>query len=252
MGCALEAGRPADDRSTFIPNRRENMPEVFVTRNGAELTVSNPQVPLETGDWVVWRFLGLDLHEMACIHFHSLEHPYGPFQALEPSSFHVRGLGNSGIPGEYPYTAFVLDDAGVVATSHGSTSVVNLSATEDTSPVATIRCTENSLHVEPLTLKVEKDRTALWYVTGLPQGHFISFHFEGFPDDMVGPFTSFAFYHVSGESRVAIGTDFKGPQPDSTDGKVHYRVRLRRPDGSVLAGDDPVIEPPGWPPGSPE
>lgn len=224
------------------------MPKVFVTRNGTELTVSNPQVPLEAGDWVVWHFFGLDLHEMAYIHFHSLEHPYGPFRALEPSSFHVRGLGNSGRPGEYPYTAFILNDERVVASSREPVNVQNLSATEDTSPVATIQCTENSLHVEPLTLKVEKHRTALWYVTGLPPGHFISFHFEDFQDDMVGPFTSFAFYNISGESRVAIGANFQDP----TNGQVHYRVRLRSPDGSVLAGKDPVIEPPGWPPGSPE
>ncbi len=226
------------------------MPEVTVTRNGEELAISNPQVPLEAGDWVVWRFAGLAIDEIACVHFHSLEHPYGPFQALEPSSFHVRGLGNSGIAGEYPYTAFILNEQGVVARSTEPASVLNLSTTEDTSPVATIHCTEDSLHVEPPFLKVEIDRTALWYVTGLPPGHFITFQFEGFQDEMVGPFSSFAFLNISGASRVAIGANFSGPLEGSIDGRVFYHVSLRRPDGTVLASDDPVIEPPGWPPGS--
>lgn len=229
------------------------MPEVFVTRNGTELTVSNPQTPLEAGDWVVWHFPPLNPQELTFIHFHSLEHPFGPFQYLEPSSVHVRGLGNSGLPGEYHYTAFILNEQGVAARSHGSASIVNLSATEDTSPDATLHYDGQTFLHEPPTLKVEVGRTALWYITGVPADHFVTFLFDGFEDAMVGPFSSFAISRGFGDAWVATGTDFTGqvPNTEPVQIRIQYHVRLHRPDGTVLAGGDPVIEPPGWPPGSP-
>lgn len=229
------------------------MPEVFVTRNGTELTVSNPQVHLEAGDWVVWRFPDLSLRELAFIHFYSPEDkPFGPFQSLEPSSFHVRGLGNTGDVREYFYTAFILNEEGVVARSRESASVHNFSTQVDTSPYATVHFHEGTLHIAPSPLKVEIGRTAFWYVTGLPEGHFVTIRFEGFDDEMVGPFSTFSMSRAFGDAWLATGTNYTGPVSGPQNGQVQYQVSLRRPDGFVMDIKDPVIEPPGWPPGSPE
>lgn len=228
--------------------------EIVVTRSGTALTVSQSVRNLEAGDWVVWRFEGLNLHELAYIHFHPTELPedrrFGPFQCLEPSSFHVRGIGNSGHLGTYPYTAFILNEQGVVAQSDGQSSIVNLSSVVDTSPDATILCHNNQITVAPSPLKVEIGRPALWYITGVPAGHFVSFRFEHFDDVMVGPFSSFQFSRGIGDSYLAIGTNYHGPQEGSQNAPVTYQVSLRRPDGTILDTDDPVIEPPGSPPGS--
>lgn len=227
-----------------------------VTRNGAELTVSLPQIDLQAGESVKWTFPGLSIDEMAMIHFDHLgfpeSEPYGPFQCLEPSSFDVRGLGNTGRPGEYRYTAFVLSNDGVVASSDGNAKVVNHSTTVDTSPDATIHYDGTDLHIEPFQLKVDVGRPALWYITGLPAGHFITFRFSHFHDVMVGPFSSFQVSRGLGTARVATGSNFAGhsPEPGHENEPIHYHVRLRRPDGTVLVGKDPVIEPPpGWVPG---
>ncbi|HKV11279.1 MAG TPA: hypothetical protein VJ725_24265 [Thermoanaerobaculia bacterium] len=244
------------------------MPIVHVTRHGRELTISHPNIELRAGESVEWRFKDLDIEEMACVHFEGLDYPesepYGPFQCLEPSSFDVRGLGNTGRPGHYRYTAFVLSDQGVVAKSDGHARVVNCSTEVDTSPDATIHFDGKKLHVKPHYLKVDVRRPAVWYITGLPAGYFITFHFDQFHDEMVGPFSSFQVSRGLGTARVATGANFTGHIPrhrhnheenqgykdEQKRSPIHYHVRLRRPDGSVVAWEDPVIEPPpGWIPG---
>jgi hypothetical protein len=222
---------------------------VTANRNGNQLTLTDQQINLHHGDLLQWHFPDLSLNQLAFIHFPFQENrPFGPFQFLEPSSFHVRGLGNTGHPGEYHYTAFVLDDHGVVASSDGSASVVNHSAEVDTSPDATIQCNGETLIVTPDTLQVEIGRTAVWYITGLPPGYFVTFQFPNFPDTMVGPFSSFQMSRGFGNAQVATGTQFAGP----ADSHQQYLVSLRRPDGTVVDFRDPVIEPPpGWPPTAP-
>jgi hypothetical protein len=234
------------------------MAEIVVTRNGGELTLSHQQRELQAGDWIVWSFVGLNLHELPYIHFHPTELPedrrFGPFQYLEPSNSEnspgpqLRGIGNSGHIGTYPYTAFILTEQGVAAQSDGLSSIVNLSSQVDTSPVATILCHNDTITIAPNPLKVELGRPALWYITGVPEGHFVSFRFENFPDEMIGPFSSFGYSRGIGEPYLAIGTNYGGPHDGPPTGQVHYRVALRRPDGSILHHEDPVIEPPGWPP----
>lgn len=229
---------------------------VQITRNGEILTVSHPQINLIPEESVEWNFTGLNAGEIACIHFDHLafpeSEPYGPFQCLEPSSTNVRGLGNTGRPGEYHYTAFVVSNAGVAARSDGNAKIVNLSATVDTSPDATIHYDGTDLHVQPFLLKVDLGNPALWYITGVPAEHFISLHFDHFPDAMVGPFSSLQFSRGLGTARVATASNFGAHHPVSghESDPVTYHVSLRRPDGTVLVGKDPVIEPPpGWVPG---
>lgn len=228
------------------------MANVTVSRNDRELIVSPAQCELEAGDWIVWHFDQLRPGEMPCIRFHptgSPEERFGPFQILEPSSLKVTGIGNSGQMDTYAYTAFILDELGVAAQSENLASVVNTSSEVDTSPIATILCHEGEINIAPAALKVELQQTALWYITGVPEGYFVTFHFEDFPDPMMGPFSSFGFSRGIGNAYLAIGTRYSGPFEGSNTGQVHYRVSLRRPDGSLVTGShDPVIEPPGWPP----
>lgn len=225
------------------------MPGAQITRNGNVLTVSSPQIELHPGEAVEWNFPELALDELAFIHFDHLDHPetepYGPFQCLEPSRTNVRGLGNTGQPGEYRYTAFVLNHQGVVAASDGHAKILNLSAEVDTSPEATIRCDATGLHVDPPRLRVDDGQTALWYITGLPAGHFVTFRFDVSTgeDPLTGPFDSFQMSRGISAGQVATGSKFNGSSA------ITYRVRLHRPDGSIRHEHDPVIEPPpGWPP----
>lgn len=226
-----------------------NVHKIVVTRNAEQLSLSQSQVHLHPGEMVDWTFEGeLGSQELAFICFHSLGGPLGPFQTMEPERARIRGLGNIGIVDVYRYTAFVLNDEGVVAQSDGTATIANLSSEVNTSPSATVLCQEDLLFVTPKALQVEKGGTAIWYVQNLPPGYFVTFEFEpreGLEDGMIGPFDSLTVSRGLGDAQITIGTGFKGESPNP----YPYHVQLRRPDGSVVMGEDPVIEPaPGWPP----
>lgn len=219
---------------------------VTITRDGNQLLVDPLQIELDLGDSVQWEFEDPDLDGLGYINFLSPEHPFGPFQFVVPTTALVHGFGNTGIAGEYPYIALILDADGVKATSASvEAKIVNNSTTVATSE-ATIRHDE-TFHIDPPTLRVQRGQTALWYIPGLTNGQFVTFLFDGFEDELVGPFSTFAITRGFDNAQIAIGVDFKGPL--SGHDSVHYQVALREQDGTVSAlSPDPVIEPVGSPP----
>lgn len=226
-----------------------NVHKIFVTRSGGQLSLSQSLIQLQNpADVVDWSFDGVGPQELSFICFHSVGGTLGPFQTTEPERERIRGLGNNGLVDVYRYTAFILNDEGVAAQSDGTASIANLSSTTNTSPSATVLCQEDLLFVAPEALQVEKGGTAIWYVQNLPPGHFVTFEFEpvlSLEDALIGPFESLTVSRGLGDAQITIGAGLKIMHPQ----KVRYHVRLRRPDGTVVTGADPVIEPPpGWPP----
>ncbi|HYO11837.1 MAG TPA: hypothetical protein VE685_01415 [Thermoanaerobaculia bacterium] len=243
--------------------------------NGVPLSVDPLDVVLADREQVQWRFHNLPANCIPFVFFPEIPgasgQPFGPFQYLEPSVFRdsetgllvsrVLAIGNTGVHHEYPYTAMALDPSGAAATSHGHNArILNPSARENTSPDALVHYNseaepEHRFKVKPSPLVLEKERTAIWYVEGIPRDHFVSFHFDGFPEDpMKGPFLSFSLSRGFGSSWLANGAGFLstllGHETSQITAPIHYFVRLRNHLGEVVEEDDPVIEPLESPPGT--
>ncbi len=223
--------------------------QVTIDRENHSLTLDRSEVAIGAGDFVQWDFNGLAVDELAYIRFSPPSGVFGPFQSLEPSSFHVFGTGNNGGPAAYPYTALVLNNDGVLASSSGSHTILNTSLDVNASPQVTVTFQPGSppaLLVEPETLQLQPGRPALWTIRGVPAGLFLTFAFEG-PDTMIGPFSSFAVLHGVNAAPVAVGANFSLPTGTTS---TQYHLRLRDEAGNVIAGDDPVIDLLGSPPGT--
>lgn len=212
-------------------------------------------VTIGTGDAVEWVFTGTPANCLAFVLFESQNDGwFGPFQSLSPSPEGVTATGNNGSPGTYAYTLMILDDQGALATFGTSLSVVNASTQVDTSPRATVFFDPNiepsnqRVVVTPSTLSVEQGQTAIWHIypENILPGHFVTVHFEGFPErPMIGPFQSFSMSPGVG-GLVARG---EGLSTGSTN-QIAYRVRVRAADGTIVGSGDPVIEPLESPPGT--
>jgi hypothetical protein len=220
-----------------------------------QLELDLPDVTLESGDQVLWQFHKVPHGCPVFIFFPQSQtsgshQPFGPFQYLETSVSSVLAIGNTGHHHEYPYTAMILGPDGPVATSaHTHALVRNPTAHEDTSPDALVlykpEDKERPFQVTPTLLKLETGRTAIWYIEGIPPGHFVTFHFEDFPNDPLrGPFSSFSWSRGFGSSWLANGAGFlNGLDSSQIPNPIRYFVRLRDAQGNVLEVKDPVIEP---------
>lgn len=235
--------------------------QVVVTYNGegVPLGINSPSIELIDGDTVEWIFQNVPSGDQVqvYIHFHvPSNQPFGPFQGLKPSGHSVIGVGNSGVPGMYSYTALVLNQDGPLATSEEVAVIGNLSDKVDTVSVALglIVYTPGdppAVVVTPPILRIHGVHTVVWLIEGLPDEYFVNFHFgDFFLDSMNGPFSSFVLSRSYGNTRLAVGTGFgsgsrtQGAPLDS----IPYFVSVRNSLGTMTASDDPTIEPLGTPP----
>ncbi len=226
---------------------------------GGPLAVDPLDVTLEAGDQIQWDFHNLPPYTLAFIFFpdneaQALGQTFGPFQFLEPSSSTVMGIGSTGQQRDYPYYAMVLNQDRALATSAGASARIRNAAPKDSSPDALIRydAAAGSFQVTPSVLRLERDRTANWYITGIPLDHFVTFRFEDFlasPSETA--FHSFSLSRGFHDAWVANGAGFLSDPLDSDliPTRVNYRVTLRDASGTVVATHDPVIEPLESPPG---
>lgn len=222
---------------------------------GVPLTINPLHVDLHAGGWVQWKFEAatgeLPTGVLMYIHFDSA---FGPFQGLSSSGNSVSGKGNSGVLGAHHYTAMVLNESEVVATSCASEALVfNLSAARDTSPHAIVIYDpeEKELGVTPYNLGIQHGETATWHIEGVPQGYFVTFQFPAFPNGMVGPFTT-----VNLEGNVIPGSSIllasgESYNPGNIASPFKYSIQVRKPDGSLVSSDDPLIDTLGDPPTGP-
>ena len=236
--------------------------------NNPTLTLSPLNVDLNSGDVLEWDFQGVPSDCVPGILFDSA---FGPFQALDVQGKSVvLGLGNLGTGGDYPYRAQLLDLNGVRATSpdrdKDKGTVHNLVSVLDTSPSVVIQCQTMPNSETPGGLDVTSSLQgsgnlslfvgdmAIWYVTGLPFGYFVSFRFpadtDSGEDSTVGPFKSFLFTRgVGGESSGAvevIGVGFN-PPADALN-PITYHIDIRDTFGVVVSHQDPIIDNLGQPP----
>lgn len=176
---------------------------------------------------------------------------FGPFQYLEARTHTLTALGNIGKHFTYHYTLLLLDENGPLATSKVPISINN-QGVEDTSPDALITYhpddpdPEKQLIVSPPSLRVQPGRTVIWYIKGIPLGHFVTFRFLNSPHPLTGPFSSFSVSRGFGNAWLANGADIRFP--DEQHPLISYHVTVRDALGNLVAWDDPTIEPLGPPP----
>lgn len=211
---------------------------VIVHRNGSILTASTTP-ELESMDFVEWTFQDVETNES--VHIEFANPPFGPLQSRITDRNRILGLGNTGQPGEFLYTATIHDDESNVVAS-GQATILNLSTEVNSSPVATVNFPNNSPQVSPASLQVAVDGNATWHLIDVPEDHTVQLVFnpvEGFP-----PFHSFAINPGPNGTQIAeaMKLDNHGQE------QVTYTVLLLDPSNVIVGSHDPVIEPLGWPP----
>lgn len=232
---------------------------VNVTHEGVHLNLDHADLLVGDGDTVQWNFQDVPNHCWPFIFFPKQANqpfsPLGPFKSLKPTLSGalggVLGVGNSGVQQNFTYTAMILNQDGAVAMS--SPAQISNTASRDTSPVAVVQFLPETsqVNVTPGTLEVTPGQTVYWHIVGLPEDHFVTFHFEGFADPMQGPFSSFMVNRSFGSNQLASGVEFSTAQdPQGAQSPIQYFVRVRNALGTVMGADDPVIEPLGTPPGT--
>lgn len=230
--------------------------KVTYVAGSTSLEVSPATVALQPGQPVHWQFENVPKNYLAFVHFpvplgSTLPTPFGPFQYLEPTCSSVLGIGNTGVRGDYRYTAMVLNRK--KARAKGEGTIQNGKGGKDTSPDALVIYdpSKSSLEVKPYTLRLAKGRRAIWYIQGIPSNHFVTFEFPGFENRMTGPFTHLSLSRGDGSACLVTGIGFRVADQTEVHEEVDdvtYCIQVRKPDGSLAGGEDPVIESVG-PPG---
>jgi hypothetical protein len=228
------------------------MATVRVTYDGTGLLKisDEPTTPLQEGDWIAWHFENLEPGWLPYIRFATR---FGPFHSLRsfPGGY-LLGKGNTGVSGDYPYTAWVLDPASSKPVASADGTIGNAASTPDTSPEARVVFDESlpepeRLKVDPPVLRLNPGDTATWVVSGIPDGAFVTFDFgtrEGSSEPMRGPFT--AFYLVPGDekgSARACGIGFvTKTEPKPSRSTYSYNIRVWDEKGTHLGWHDPAID----------
>ncbi len=222
------------------------------------LTLDAPEVNLNAGDTLSWRFQNVPSDCAPGILFDSEpDDGFGPFQAFALNGDLVTGRGNNGQAGTYSYQPQLLTVNGVLPADAQSGLVQNQMSEPDTSPAIVIACTFTQgspgqvsiADIDPLRLFVGD--TAVWFATGLPSDFFVDFLFRNPVDDALidPPFESLLFTRqVGDEGSVAlkvIGVKFNPGALNS----MTYNVQVRNFNGDVIPPpDDPQIDNLGPPP----
>ncbi len=229
---------------------------VFYRGEDVPLEVDPSHRDLRPGCAIVWQFHGVPSGCRASIQFgpESLNttatEPVGPFHYLKHLASVVTGFGNSGLAGEYPYTALVLNDQVVLATSASARIDNHSSVAEEIEDAFGFFAEEDGKRVVvvmPPILQIHSGGTIVWFIEEVPTDCSVEFSFTDFPDPEQGLFSSFSV-HQEGTSRVATGTGFSDQFPIGA--KIKYCVTVTRPQGSWTVRHDPVIESLGPPPGT--
>lgn len=245
---------------------------VNVTREGEHLTIQEQNIELKDGDWVRWKFFGLEKDEFGFISFAPPLDRLGPFhslrsfdQAKEPS---MLGKGNKAVKGLFLYRALVLHPLDSHARASGEGTIQNLATRTNTAPEITVtyrkeasasdpRQVHQWLEVSPDPVGLNTGDTATWIFRDLPEFSFACFQFEPVTGDPMkeafGPFIAFNSSFSDGPDAarasatgfaVALPWDPSKPERES----FTYHIQLRSWDGELLAVHDPVIDNLGPPP----
>lgn len=210
-------------------------------------------IELGQGDWVEWNFQDMPSGSLLVIKFDDPAAPFGPFQCLQSKpGGTVQGKGNVGTAGTHCYTAMLLDNE--TAQASGTGSVQNLEQSENKSPQSVAEVVAGNIVDPPSSLMLYPGDTALWHVSDLPPGNFITLLFNSADQDpgldpLVGPFDSLLAHRAlvgenPGVMRI-IGVNFK-PKPEQR--QYTYQFALRDSGGNVLVQHEPTIDNLGPPP----
>ena len=230
---------------------------INVNRSGSVLTVEPETLDLNDGDWVEWKFWGLEEGEFGFISFKPETGKFGPFHSLRS---HGRdsflGKGNKG-EGEktYDYLALVLNLKEDHALASGSGTISNHVSQEDTTPDIKVIYNEQAgtINVIPQEARLNVGDTATWYFEGVPSNAFVCFKFGSATaadgtlieemDVASGPFVAFNACKDEGGTVQASGMGFVAAIPPYRWAKqFQYHLQVRKWDGELLAGHDPIID----------
>jgi hypothetical protein len=229
-----------------------------LTADTQTLALENPD------DWVLWKFVPTSPPppEGSTLFVHFAQ-PLGPFQAIRNvTRTAVIAKGNTGALLTFPYFLFLLLADGTIHQTQ-PLSLVNQSATVNTSPMATVTFVPNShpdpdnvlrghLVVQPPSILLHERDIAQWQVVGpLPDNYLMAFNFApentslpGHEDDPVGPFAEF-FLKPGGAGSPRAGA---GIFISDQIGLIPYHIDVWNADGILVASHDPSIDGLGKPP----
>jgi plastocyanin len=230
---------------------------INVNRNGSVLTVDPDLLDLQDGDWVEWKFWGLEEGEFGFISFQPEAGKFGPFHSLRShGTDSFLGKGNKGEAGrDFSYAALILNLEKDHAAASGSGTIHNSVSKKDTTPDIKVIYNEraNTITVTPDEVSLNVGDTATWYFEGVPPNAFVCFKFgsataaDGTPieemDGACGPFVAFNACKDEGGTVQASGMGFVAAiPPDRWARQFQYHLQVRDWDGRLLAGHDPIID----------
>lgn len=211
-----------------------------------DLTVERPEILLDDGQNVRWRFEGLPDGWRPGLRF---DGPplYGPFTEIRRTAGDVWGIGNTGIQGLAGYLAVVVDPQDrsfhSAPVAINNVSAARLGALELT---VSVDLASNSFFVVPFEAQLLPGGVVMWEFVNLPAGHAPAIRFaltEGTRRAWLGPF----------ESLSRVGTKILGSGQTAL-GRFAYEVEiLSAQDGQAtrletLQSGDPIVDSEGEPP----
>jgi len=217
--------------------------------NKITLKITPETIQLGEGEWVRWRFEGLQGTEFGFISFTDNYPRLGPFASLRTfSSDSVLGKGNKGIADSFVYTALILDIDNPKALASKGGTIENTTTIKNTAPEIKVIYHKDQtppfLEVLPFQVGLNTGDTATWHFEKLPTNAFACFRFH---DKKLGPFIAFNAGKGDDSCTVeASGTGFGVNIPVGE--QLTYHIELRAWNGDLLASHDPVIDNLGPPP----
>lgn len=232
--------------------------QVLVHNAEGSLSFDPTLTPLAQGDWVWWSFLDVPAGFIPFIQFQAPAPLFGPFHsARSRGNDSVIGKGNTGVPGMYTYRAVLLDpETEQMITSAWLGGIYNevTSDNADTSPEAFATYHPGApagqqITVTPDSLCLNNGDTALWVVSGLQEGMFVTMHFDapegGRSANRSGPFAALCAVAggAAGEMRLH-GTGFMTEAGSDTPipARFSYTIKVWDADGTLLGSHDPAID----------
>jgi hypothetical protein len=236
---------------------------VTVTLSDGTLTIEQDWRELMDGDWVEWKFLGLEKDQFGFISFAPPLLRLGPFYSLRSFGYDLfLGKGNKGPDAnrkDYPYKALVLSLGAQEPVAAADGTIRNEASAANTAPEITVeykkeedaegRIVKQWLEVRPDPVGLNTGDTATWHFENLPENAFACFQFTP-PAELQlpvsGPFL--AFNACVGEGTVTVEASGMGfIEALSEEERLKYRqfvyyIQLRNWDGQLLASHEPIID----------